>query len=256
MLTVALGATGGIERAASPRADRTGLADGTGRGSVRDTVARTVQRHRSSPSPALIFGTVLAAAVLAGCSAEPDQPPALPSSFFSSATPVLTGATSVTATGPSGTSHGASGTPGALPTGSTGTTGADPGDLSRGVLSIRVTGGLRAQNTLHELISAVYSPPPGGIALVWTAGGIDPTTVGIGGASFVGTQPTAPTLRMTITALSAGGGFETFESSDGECTVTLGEVSASRIVGSFRCSSLRSSSGVTVDAAGTFAASG
>jgi hypothetical protein len=221
--------------------------------------SRTVQGHRPFSAVALILGTVLATTVLAGCSAEPERPPALPSSFFSS-TPGPTGATGATGTGPSGSSHGASGTPGALPTGptgSTGSTGADPGNLSHGVLSIRVTGDLRAQNTLRELISAEYSPPPNGtLALVWTAGGIDPTTVGIGGLSFVGTQPTALTLTMTITVQSADGGFETFVSSGGECRVTLAPPSASQISGSFRCSSLRSSSGVTVDVAATFAASG
>ena len=221
-----------------------------------------MERHRPSPIALALSLAGLFASALVGCSSEPDQPPALPSSLLPSATPTAIGSSGGptggssggTATGSNGvTSDGGSGTTGALPTGPTGEA---TGTLSRGGLSIRVTGQLRAENTLRDLISATYSPPPGGIALVWTAGGTDATTVGIGGASFVGSQPTAPTLTMTITVPSADGSFETFVSFAGECTITLNEASANRIAGSFRCSSLRSSSGVVVDATGIFSASG
>lgn len=193
------------------------------------------------------------------CSSEPDTAPRSPSPFFTSGSSGasditggagLSGGTGPTGTGPPPTSTGGVG---ALPTASP---GAGTGNLTRGTLTFRVSGDLRASETLRTMISTVYAPPPGGMALVWTAGGTDPATVGFGGLSFVGTRPTDPTLTLTLTAPSRDAGFETFTSFDRECDVTIGTATPTAIRGSFRCDDLASSSGVVIDATGTFSASG
>lgn len=198
----------------------------------------TVRRPRRSSPLALVATLALS---LSACSSEPPQTLASPTPFFT--------------TGPSGpplpTGETIGGT-GSLPTSSP---GSGIGTITRGEVSFRVTGDVRATTTLRELVSTVYTPPPGGIALVWTADGTDPSTLGIGGSSFVGTQATGTALQLTLT-VATGSGFETFVSFEGECDVTIGEASARRIDGSFRCAALTSSSGVVVDVAATFSASG
>jgi hypothetical protein len=84
-----------------------------------------------------------------------------------------------------------------------------------------VTGGIRTSKALTDLVSTVYAPPPGAMALMWTAGGTDATTVGVGGVSFTGTQPTSPTLSLTITVQSKSA-ITTLISSAGECRITIG----------------------------------
>jgi hypothetical protein len=192
----------------------------------------------------LASSLLLGSAAPAACSGDPAPPVRSPSPFFGP-----TGATDVGVTGGGTTGAGASGPAGG--TRATGTTGS----LSRGSISLRVSGDIRLERTLRELVSAVYSPPPGGVALVWTAGGTDPSTVGLGGASFVGSHPTAPALTLTITVPSPRGGFETFTSLGGECTVTLDRATASAISGSFRCDDLGSATGATVGVTATFSAS-
>ena len=218
----------------------------------RDTFGRTVRRRSTTLVPALAIA--IAGVALSACSSSDDEPPPLPSSFVSSATPTPTGGTGATAaSGP--TSTGATGPTGITGVFPTGPTSGATGNLDRGIASFRMTGDVRADRTLRQLISAVYSPPPGGIALVWTAGGTDPSTFGIGGLSFVGTQDTRTALTLQLTVPSGDGGFETFVSFEGECSVTMSEASIDRVSGSFRCTGLRSGS-VTADATGTFSASG
>jgi hypothetical protein len=118
-----------------------------------------------------------------------------------------------------------------------------------------VTGDVQATKALTSLVSSVYSPPPGGMAIVWTAGGTDATTFGLGGLSFTGTQPTTPTLSLTLTVQTAGQ-FSSFVSTAGECTVTIGVAGADQIAGVFTCSGLVGSDGEVVDASGSFAAQG
>ena len=104
-----------------------------------------------------------------------------------------------------------------------------PGRSTEVAVTLRVTGGVRVTTTLRQLVSTVYTPPPGGLALVWTAGGTDPSTVGSAGRASSGRNPTAPTLNLTITVATTDGGFETFVSFDGECDVTIAEASVGRI---------------------------
>ncbi|MGA9161014.1 MAG: hypothetical protein WB297_09160 [Actinomycetota bacterium] len=92
-------------------------------------------------------------------------------------------------------------------------------------------------------------------SLPTTAGGTDPSTVGIGGLSLTGTQPTSPTLSLTITVQDENA-FTTFISSAGECRITIGQASADRVSGAFTCTDLSGGSDVVVDVAGSFDAQG
>ena len=91
----------------------------------------------------------------AACSEDRRPPVVTPSSAF----PGGTGPTAPTGTGPAGFEEtGPTGPTAVLPTTSPGQA---TGDLSNGVLSLRVTGDVDARKQLTDLISAVYTPPPG-----------------------------------------------------------------------------------------------
>jgi hypothetical protein len=200
---------------------------------------------RRRPRARVVVIAVLALAALAGCSASDPAPPIhSPSPFFGSGP---TGASSSTgaATGPTASSGGHE---------QTGPTGS--GDGPHGTLAVRVTGDIHVTRRMTQIVSASYAPPGGAIAIVWTAGGTDPSTASLGGLSFVWARATAPTLALTLTVPSSSAGFETFVSIDGECHVTITRATGSAIAGSFRCSSLTSATGVAVDATATFTAAG
>ena len=184
---------------------------------------------------------LLPLAFLGACSKDEPTPVVEPTSAFQP-----TGSTG--ATGPSG----ATGTTGNLPTA---TAGAATGKVSSGQAAFTLTGDIRTSKTLGNLVSTVYAPPPGGMALVWTAGGTDATTVGLGGISFTGTQPTSPSLSLTITVQDEGA-ITAFISSAGECTVTIGLASGNQISGAFNCTDLSAGADATVDATGSFDAQG
>jgi hypothetical protein len=133
--------------------------------------------------------------------------------------------------------------------------GGATGKLSSGQVAFTLTGGIRTSKALENLISTVYAPPPGGMALVWTAGGIDATTFGLGGLSFTGTQPTSPALSLSITVQDKNA-ITNFISSAGECTITIGLASAEWISGAFTCRDLSGGSNVVVDVTGSFNAQG
>jgi hypothetical protein len=155
------------------------------------------------------------------------------------------------ATGPTAETGGATGTTGTLPTT---TAGVATGKVPSGQTAFTLTGDIRTSKTLANLVSTVYAPP-GGMALVWTAGGNDATTVGLGGISFTGTEPTSPSLSLAITVQDKGA-ITAFISSAGECTVTIGLASGSQISGAFNCTGLSAGSNVVVDATGSFNAQG
>ena len=214
-------------------------------------------RRRSAAAALAIVVATLGAA----CSSGAETPPPSPSPFFTSG-PSDANAPSGSRTGETGSRSGPTGTGPEPPAG--GATGALPtsspasatGNLNRGSLTIRTNGDIRTNATLRQMISTVYDAPPGGMALVWTAGGADPSTVGFGGLSFTGTTRTSNTLILTLTVPTREGGFETFTSQDGECTVTIPTATANALQGSFRCAGLTASSGVTIGVAGSFQASG
>ncbi|HEY7661033.1 MAG TPA: hypothetical protein VIC58_10595 [Actinomycetota bacterium] len=189
-------------------------------------------RTRTVPTLLLLAVPLL---LLHACSGDPPPPTAGPTSAFPDDT----------ATGPSG----ASGLSGA-PTGDTG-----EGDLTEGEASFTLSGDVVASGTIDDLVSAIYVPPPGGMAIVWTAGGTNATTLGIGGAAFTGTQPTAPTLVLTLTA-DTDEGISSFVSDDGECSITIDAATPERITGAFTCRGLRSATGEVVDVTGSFTATG
>lgn len=143
-------------------------------------------------------------------------------------------------------------TSGGLPTASP---GAATGNLSSGRVAFRMSGDIRADKAIEQIISSAYAPPPGGMALVWTAGGTDATTVGLGGLSFTGSQPTSPSLTLTIT-VQTGGAIATFISSAGECSITIGVAETHELAGTFSCSDLRGGDGDVVDVTGTISAKG
>ena len=105
------------------------------------------------------------------------------------------------ATGPTAETSAATGTTNSLPTT---TAGVATGKVSSGQAAFTLTGDIRTSKTLANLVSTVYAPPPSGMALVWTAGGNDATTVGLGGISFTGTEPTSPSFSLTITVKDKG----------------------------------------------------
>lgn len=186
--------------------------------------------------------TAIALVLASACTEEASPSAVEPTSAFRPTAP----------TGAMGSPTGPTGLPtGALPTGPP---GAGTGNLSAGGLSLEVTGALEARKELGTLVSNVYAPPPSGMALVWTAGGTDATTVGLGGLSFTGTQATSPALSLSIT-VQVGGRIETFLSSAGECSVTIGVASEEQVAGTFTCSGL-SSGGSVVDVEGVFRAQG
>ncbi len=150
-------------------------------------------------------------------------------------------------TGASGTTLTTGGLPPASP--------APPADLSDGRAEFLLSGDLQFGKSLPVLVTAVYTPPPGGLAMVWTAGGADASTIGIGGASFTGTRATSPALTLSLTAQSADG-LWTFLSMDGECDVTIDVAEAGALSGTFRCTDLAGSDGVLVGVTASFRAAG
>lgn len=184
--------------------------------------------------------------LLPACSEDEPTPVVEPTSAFQP-----TGSTGSTATGSTG-STGETGGIEDLPTTSPGSA---TGNISSGQAAFTVTGGIRTSKALTDLVSTVYAPPPGAMALMWTAGGTDATTVGVGGVSLAGTQPTSPTLSLTIT-VQRKNAITTLISSAGECRITIGLASADQISGAFTCTDLSGGSNAVVDVTGSFNAQG
>lgn len=184
----------------------------------------------------IVVGWLGLVALAVSCGGSEGPAAASPSSAFP---------TGAGGTGPSG--------PTAMPTAPP--PGAGAGALSHGELTLQLSGNIELETTITELISGVYAPPPGGMALVWTAGGTDATTVGIGGTSFTGIRRTAVELSLTIAAQTSDG-IASFLSNAGECTVTIDVATRSQLAGRFACQDLEDPTGVVVDAVGSFRATG
>jgi collagen type I alpha len=193
-----------------------------------------------------VIAALLAPLALASACSE-DEPPSVvvPSSAFGE-------------TGETGTT----GATGGVPTGETGEppieippTGATGGNVEAGQAALSVTGDIQASKAVGNLVSSVYAPPPGGMALVWTAGGTDATTIGLGGLSFTGSQRTSPTLSLTLT-VQTDDGIANFQSMNGECSITIGAAGANQVSGTFTCTDLQGDGGQVIDATGSFNAQG
>jgi hypothetical protein len=187
--------------------------------------------------------TILLLSVL-GAACRGDEAP--PSFSFS---PIPPSVTAPAITGPAGT--GATGATGAPPTGSPGVTGA----VSTGTASVSTTGVLTTQVTYPTLASpAIWAVPPGGMALNWTA--TAKQSLGISGASFTAQQPTAPERLLQFSVLGPDG-LVVFQSSAGECLVTITPALANQMGGTFLCTNIQSEDGaITVNAQGSFSAAG
>jgi hypothetical protein len=200
-------------------------------------------------TPVKTLAVGLAVISLAGACSKGTGSATSPSSAFPSGSTQATGGNGIPSGVIGGVPTGALGSGGDLPSASP---GAGTGNISSGQIAFTVSGDIDAQTTLTELISAVYLPPPGGMALVWTAA--DAQTVGLGGSSFVGTRPTSPTLILSLVAI--GNTSASFTSTGGECTVTVDTAGPTNIAGSFACKGLKTTSGAVVDVSGTFRAGG
>lgn len=187
---------------------------------------------------------------LVGACSKSAGPVVSPSSAFPSGSPSPTDGNTIPS-GVIGVPTGALGSGGVFPSSSP---GAGTGNITSGEIGLTISGDIQAQTKLTQLITAIYSPPPGGFALVWTAGGGNPTTVGLGGTSFVGTKPTSPTLMLTLVAI--GNASASFTSTNGECNVTIDRTEPTNIAGTFECVELRGTSHVTVNVSGSFVAGG
>jgi hypothetical protein len=152
------------------------------------------------------------------------------------------------AAGGTGTAIDDSGGP--VPTTSPGITGS----VNAGSASITVSGGLQTTQPSLPLASpAIYAPPPGAFTLAWSTAAAG---FALGGTTFVGTEPTSETLRLTLTVHSASG-TASFTSVDGGCDVTVTTADATSFDGTFACSRMSDANGtVVIDAHGTFSASG
>ena len=193
----------------------------------------------------MVIAALLAPVALASACSE-DEPPSVvePSSAFGE-----TG--TIGSTGATGTPTGATGELPSLPPVPTGSTG----EVSDGAAALSVSGDIDASKAIGNLVSSVYAPPPGGMALVWTAGGTDATTIGLGGLSFTGSQRTSPTLSLTLT-VQTDDDIATFQSMAGECSITIGAAGANQISGTFTCTDLQGDGGQVIDATGSFNAQG
>jgi hypothetical protein len=189
----------------------------------------------------VVIAALLAPVALASACSEDERPVVVePSSAFGE-----TGTTG--STGATGTPSGGTGEPPTQPPVPTGSTG----EVSDGAAALSVSGDIVASKAIDDLVSSVYRPPPGGMALVWTAGGTDATTIGLGGLSFTGSQRTSPTLSLTIT-LQIDDEIATFQSMAGECSITIGAAEANQITGAFSCTDLEGDGGQVISATGSF----
>lgn len=160
--------------------------------------------------------------------------------------------------------------PGASPTSITGGTGvtingsgsvpptSSPGiitQVSQGTASVIVTGDLAATATFGQLTSpAIWSPPPGTLALAW--GGAGKQSFAIGGESFASRIVTSPVHSLSLTLRVSAAAVE-FRSTAGECSVTINPALPDNMGGNFQCAGIASADGsLRIDAQGTFAATG
>ena len=164
-----------------------------------------------------------------------NAPPVAPSSAPVTG-PIVTGPTGGTITGGTGS----------LPTTSPGATGS----VTQGNASLTVSGGLQtSQPTLPLASPVVYAPAPGSFTLAWSTAGAG---FALGGPTFVGTQVTSASLRLSFSIRSASG-TASFSSTDGGCDVTVTTAETDSFSGTFSCLGVTDTSGATtVDATGTF----
>ena len=101
---------------------------------------------------------------------------------------------------------------------------------------------------------AVWTPPPGAIALSWDGPGDQVLT--LGGPSFTSQIPT-DAAHVALVHRERRRNAGRVPSSAGECTVAISPALPTQIGGTFLCTNLSSTDdAVTVNAQGTFSATG
>lgn len=128
--------------------------------------------------------------------------------------------------------------------------------FATGTASVTVTGAVNLTATYPSLgLPALWVPPPGDFAMTWVASGERALT--LGGVSFTAQQPTSPERVLTFT-VGTGDEQLSFNSSAGECLVTISPALPDHMGGGFLCTSITGTAGdgttVTVTAQGTFTA--
>ncbi len=123
--------------------------------------------------------------------------------------------------------------------------------LTSGTAEVTVSGDIEASGNFEGISTpAIYQPLPGAVAVTWADRGL-----AIIGSLHLGAQATIGDLSLSL-SVPGDAGTVALSSSGGECTVTVDAADERSFSGSFDCGELTAGEGLTVDAAGTFQASG
>ena len=127
--------------------------------------------------------------------------------------------------------------------------------LEVGVASVALSGDVTMTIGLSSIETpAVWAPPPAPMDITWSGGAVQ--QLRLSGTSFVSLEPTSADKALSFTVQSPDGPIE-FSSTAGECSVTITPALADSMGGVFSCTLLTDvGDTVTVDARGTFSASG
>jgi hypothetical protein len=129
------------------------------------------------------------------------------------------------------------------------------GPLETGGASIAISGDLTLQVSFPILTEPdVWGPPPAPMDLTWN----EPVgqSLSLSGTSFVSRAATNEEHVLAFVVDGPGGRIE-FTSSTGECSVTITPALPDNMGGVFTCTALTDATGgFTVDARGTFSATG
>ena len=146
------------------------------------------------------------------------------------------------------------GSPSATPTPDATQSPGPASPLASGAATLILSGDLSQTVTLTNLETpAVWAPPPAPMDIAWTGGG---RGLRLSGTSFVSLAETSADHVLSFTLLGPDGPLE-FSSADGGCSITITPALPDNIGGVFACGAMTDAAGATtVDARGTFAASG
>lgn len=127
--------------------------------------------------------------------------------------------------------------------------------LEVGVANVALSGDVTMSISLSSIETpAVWAPPPAPMDITWSGGAVQ--QLHLSGTSFVSLAPTSADKALSFTVQGPDGPIE-FSSTAGECNVTITPALAGNMGGLFSCTLLTDVGGtVTVDARGTFTASG
>ncbi len=129
------------------------------------------------------------------------------------------------------------------------------GSVRRGIAALTLSGDASGTVEFAKLATpAVWSTPPGAMALVWT--GKNGQSFELGGASFSGQEASSPTHTVSFT-VRLNGRLVVFTATAGQCIVTINQAETSAMAGVLQCAGVPSVGGsFTANAQGTFTATG